>query len=75
MGRKIKMHELLALVLVSLVAVSAGAMTCAGINPLVAIRKTLMPMTSREFWFPPCFLCWGVRGLTATAALVWVIGV
>lgn len=43
---------------------------------MAVLRKTFAPMTAREFWFPPCPLCWGARAfaLVAIAAIILSIG-
>lgn len=53
-----------------LVLATVATMLCAGINPLTTLRKTFLPMTKKEFWFPPCPFCWVARG-----AAVLLIGV
>lgn len=54
----------------SLGLLTLAAITCAGINPLVTLRETFVPLTRREFWLPPCPFCWAAR-----AAAVVCIGI
>lgn len=47
-----------------------GSLACAGIHgyrPLETIRQTFMPRSAREFWLPPCPLCWAVRAVLVVA--------
>ncbi len=47
-------------------------MTKATGSLLVALRKTLAPLTVRELLFPPCALCWLTRGVVAASVLIYV---
>lgn len=50
----------LALSTTALLSVTAWA--CAGFpSPLPFLRKTFLPLTKAEFWFPPCPICWAAR--------------
>lgn len=65
---------LAALTIIAIAVPIAGlAFLCAGLHvPGIKfkafLRETLMPLSKREFWFPPCPLCWAVR--VAALALV-----
>jgi hypothetical protein len=43
------------------------AIGCAGIDPFVTIRKTFAPLSTKEFWFPPCPFCWAARAVALVA--------
>ena len=34
------------------------------------IRRTFLPLTKHEFWFPPCPLCWATRGAIVGLAVL-----
>lgn len=34
-----------------------------------SVRKTFVPMTKQEFWFPPCPICWLVRAAVVLTAI------
>ncbi len=40
-----------------------------GISIMPFLRKTFVPLTQREFWFPPCPMCWAVRVATVALAV------
>lgn len=32
-----------------------------GLSFVGVLQKTLIPLTTKDFWFPPCALCWATR--------------
>jgi hypothetical protein len=43
------------------------------ISPKRFILATFIPMTRKDFWFPPCPLCWGVRAVVVTTGVLFVV--
>lgn len=49
------------------------AYRCAGISPIMFLRKTFAPLSKMEFWFPPCPFCWAARFAVAGLAVAIII--
>lgn len=40
-----------------------------GLGVWAFMQKTFVPMTKRDFWLPPCPLCWLVRAAVVVVAI------
>lgn len=37
------------------------------------LQQTLLPLTRREFWLPPCPICWAARGCAVMLVVAVVL--
>lgn len=68
------MIGLIILIAIILGILSFAAWGCGDFPPVRPfIRRTFIPLTKHEFWFPDCGLCWAIRIITlfTIAAVVW----
>ena len=71
--------------LIGIGLLSASALGCATVHlvyekgwnpwtaPIGALQKTFLPLTRRDFWLPPCPLCWALRAGAIGIAIAFVV--
>lgn len=53
-----------------LLSMMLGCAAGAGHGYLSTLRQTFVPLTKREFWLPPCPLCWVARAAVLVVLVV-----
>lgn len=75
-------RPILALTCISAAALFCGTLELSATGEIISplsilqvIQQTLLPLSTREFWFPPCPLCWVVRAAIIATLAWWVVSI